>query len=448
MKSKEITARLCVVAGLLACLWLLGASQTLLGQEQATSCPTSAPASLPAAPATRPAESPATQPAAPASQPASAPATQPAGQDPMASWFGLLPKCADAGVTPSLSYIMDSSKNFRGGVHTDEWAIRYLLTAGLTFDMDKLAGIKGGTAYVSFTDHHGTDGSSLTGAIQRYSTIDGTGRDELYEVWYQQKLFEDKLRVKAGKIDANTEFAYVVNGQEFLNSSMGYSPAIVDFPTYQDPDYGVNVFGYPTEWFYAGFGLFDRALQERWPVGSPKPLNSGEFIIGEAGLKWQAGPDKLAGRLGAGYWGHSGGFAELDGGRLSGTAGPYAVLDQTLWRHNPADKDDPRQLGAFFQYGWADQQIAEIRQHFGGGLAWTGPIAARPNDVLGVGLSIVNLSDDQPGLQSHHEESIETFYKIAITPWLSLKPDLQYIIDPGGKYPDALVGTIRLQISW
>lgn len=40
------------------------------------------------------------------------------------------------------------------------------------------------------------------------------------------------------------------------------------------------------------------------------------------------------------------------------------------------------------------------------------------------------------------------FYKLQITSWASLMPDLQYIIHPGGQYPDALVGTLRFTVNF
>jgi carbohydrate-selective porin OprB len=41
------------------------------------------------------------------------------------------------------------------------------------------------------------------------------------------------------------------------------------------------------------------------------------------------------------------------------------------------------------------------------------------------------------------------FYKAQILPWVSVKPDLQYITNPGGTgLDDALVGTVRAEIDF
>ena len=44
------------------------------------------------------------------------------------------------------------------------------------------------------------------------------------------------------------------------------------------------------------------------------------------------------------------------------------------------------------------------------------------------------------GIQ-HHESIVELDYNVQMAPWFSLRPNLQYVINPGGtgKIPDAFV---------
>ncbi|MGH8013463.1 MAG: carbohydrate porin [Candidatus Binataceae bacterium] len=42
--------------------------------------------------------------------------------------------------------------------------------------------------------------------------------------------------------------------------------------------------------------------------------------------------------------------------------------------------------------------------------------------------------------------NVRAFYQIRLTPW-RIQPDLHYIIHPGGRHPNALVGTIRLGLD-
>jgi len=83
----------------------------------------------------------------------------------------------------------------------------------------------------------------------------------------------------------------------------------------------------------------------------------------------------------------------------------------------------------------------------------TGLIPERSADVLGLGIIYARISGDFAGAQPDsplwgHETVLEATYKIALTPWWSLQPDLQYVIHPGGstEIPNALVLGIRIDL--
>ena len=134
----------------------------------------------------------------------------------------------------------------------------------------------------------------------------------------------------------------------------------------------------------------------------------------------------------------------------NGTTGGYVVVDQALWRENPGAKDDDQGVGAFLQIGWADKRVSEVVQHAGLGFQWLGALPDRDDDVAGVMASWAKLSDEVgAGFINHHETAIELFYKIQINGRLSIKPDLQYIINPGGAgLQDAMVGTLRVEVTY
>ena len=47
---------------------------------------------------------------------------------------------------------------------------------------------------------------------------------KLYEAWFEQTLFDDRLSFKAGLYDLNTEFDVVETAGLFINSSHGIGP--------------------------------------------------------------------------------------------------------------------------------------------------------------------------------------------------------------------------------
>src|SRR5581483_4646474 len=134
-------------------------------------------------------------------------------------------------------------------------AERYLLDARLTLRTDQLLGWNGGTASVRLHHYFGDDGSERLGDAQGFSNIDDVPRNILYELWFQQTLLEGKVRMKFGKVDANTEFARVESAGNFLNSSMGYSPTILSLPTYPEPQPSANLFLRPGPYSF-GLGLY------------------------------------------------------------------------------------------------------------------------------------------------------------------------------------------------
>ena len=54
------------------------------------------------------------------------------------------------------------------------------------------------------------------------------------------------------------------------------------------------------------------------------------------------------------------------------------------------------------------------------------------------------------GFSKGSELSIEAFYRLALTPWFELKPDLQLILDPGGDeaVDNTLAATVRLVVRF
>ena len=108
-------------------------------------------------------------------------------------------------------------------------------------------------------------------------------------------------------------------------------------------------------------------------------------------------------------------------------------------------------MDTFLQYGYASGSISEVEQHIGFGLVVSNPLGARTEDVSGFGLTWVDFTDEPAaGFDEPSELVIECFYKIQFNPFLSIKPDLQYVIDPGGNanLDNAFVPGLRVDASF
>jgi porin len=368
-------------------------------------------------------------------------------------WWGQRQRLKQAGVSIDATLVLEGFKNFRGGLRTTTLVGDSTFDLSLGLDTEKLFNWKGGKFNITLEDHAGRNPSQvLVGDLQIFDKLNSAAYLQFFELWYQQKLFDDKLRFKIGKVDANTEFSVIDNGLPFINSSTQVSPTVFIFPTTPDPMPSVNVFFTPCAFYYASFGAYYSNRSDRFGnlVGSPQTAqvsNFGSFLIGETGLQWQNAPIlKNGGNLKLGVWGHTDTFPRFDDTQQRGTYGYYAIFDQTLWKPEGGLRNG-RGVRMFLVYGRTQQSITPIYQHFGGGVTWTGPLAARPEDIVGFSPQYAQLSP-QAGLPFPYELAMETFYKLKVTAWAALQPDLQYIIHPGGQYANALVGTIRMEVNF
>ena len=86
----------------------------------------------------------------------------------------------------------------------------------------------------------GHDGSSFPSA-QGLSSLEAADFRGVGEAWLEIDK-GDRLRLKVGLVDANTEFATSAASSEFANPSLGLSPALALLPSYPDPAWSANLF--------------------------------------------------------------------------------------------------------------------------------------------------------------------------------------------------------------
>jgi porin len=94
------------------------------------------------------------------------------------------------------------------------------------------------------------------------------------------------------------------------------------------------------------------------------------------------------------------------------------------------------------------------------GIDLKGMIPARDADVWGVGFAFANIGDAARGFDEDlnrfsganhpvrdYESVVEVTYLAPLTPWLSLQPDFQYVMHPGGNSanPSEIGGVIPIK---
>jgi porin len=325
---------------------------------------------------------------------------------------------AQRGISFHAMFVEDWSREWNHSSVSDYGFGRYSLDFTLMVDGEKSIGWKGATASVRLKQHIREVGHGDDWPCQLYSNIDAPSRTTMYELWLEQKAAGSKFRLKLGKFDSNTEFAVVESAGDFLNSSMGFSPTIVNFPSYPEPKPGAGVFFSPIKNHEVKMGLFQSA-------------GSGTLSLMEPGRRWSTKND-LTGRLSIGYWRIDGAITKFDGNQVPATQGVYSVFEQGLWRQTLKRHDGERVLSTFLQLGQADGDVSAMSGHVGGGLILQAPFSSRPGDFIGVGATRARLAAPASKSDTDEELILETFYKAVLAKNFVFEQDFQYLHQPKG----------------
>lgn len=376
------------------------------------------------------------------------------------NWFGVRDKFEENGFTFELDYASTLSVNTHGGVNTRHAVEHNVdLNAMLTFDTGKLGLWPGGEFFIN---GEGRYGPSITerhvGSFSYVHNDEMRDLTQVTEYWYRQRLLDDKLWFKLGKMDSWADFNIVEYGLNFFNTSFGGNP-LIPLPTSPETALGAVLGLEPCDWLYALAGVYDGEPDGRaWGFETAFHGRDDSVTLFEIGLrpKLKCCARDLPGayRVGGFYASAEHEYIRGDlGGRLRprlhrGNSGLYLAFDQLLWKESDA-ADDEQGLGAFFQFGWTPEAYNPVDEYYGFGFQWTGLLPGRDDDVTGFAFGHAVWSGPAQALWDlHNETALEWFYKVQLTPWMNLQPDLQYFVDPGGTGRDALVFNLRLQISF
>lgn len=350
----------------------------------------------------------------------------------------------------SAVYTGEGWRNVQGGVRRGS---TYLgnLEAAAELDAEQALQWPGVTFRVSgFHNNRHTPVSSLVGDLQSVSNRDAKGGTRLYEAWVERDF--GRGRAKVGVVDLNTEFSLNATGAVLINGAQGIGLDVSQIGARGAslyPATGLGAVGsvrLANPWTVT-LGAFGAA-----PPARPRPAfgmwpGDGAFLIAEGSRQTAGG-----GHLALGLWGHTARFATLSGGgRTAFAHGGYALLE---W---PVLQGDDRQLDAFVRLGVADGDTQQIAAHFSAGAVVARPFLGREGEALAFGVAVAENGAEFRRAErrrgravERRETALELTYRVGLTPWLTVQPDLQYVINPGADpaRKDALVAGVRFQTSW
>jgi porin len=374
--------------------------------------------------------------------------------------FGLRPKLADRGIYFLTTFTWDYNWPAKGGIQTRSFPLhQYLYDLQLGLETEKLLCWPGGRFLINF-QYHQTQAPSLkyVGDWQGFDNMEAPNITHIGELWFQQKLFDDKLVFYFGKIDAYTIFNYSSYAQYLLNNSFTQIPTLIAFPTYPNQAVGGILEYYPLKWFSLRTSIFDASLALGVQTGALGArrffVNLGQHanLLNELEWTWGALEDRYAGTFKLGFWGLTATLPNFDGGSVRGTTGSYFCFNQSLWKEDyfskKRDREHLRELGLFLQWGTCGKEVFPVKSYFGYGATFHN-ITSSLEDTFSLGAATVLFTNAKgASYPKHFEMAIDATYQFYVLNYFMVQPDFQYIIHPGGQgLRNAIVATLRLMAS-
>jgi porin len=374
------------------------------------------------------------------------------------------------GIVVEAAYTTDLFSNVVGGLRRGATAL-HNLDVTLALDGEALLGWTGGSVFVYVLATGGGSITELAGDLQGVSNIEAPAAWRVYEAWVEQRLFGNRLSVRAGLYDVNSEFYVAESAAMFVNSAQGIGP---DFS--QSGHAGPSIFPASALGLRLAAdvaeGLTWRTVVSNGMPGDPDEpwltrirLSSEDGLLVTSELAHRQGETDFDQRtyqkIALGAWVYTGAFpgvrADSTSGRErlhQGNRGVYGLVERAIF-HEP--RAAGQGLTVFGRIGLADPNVNQLRLAWGGGAVYTGLIPGRDEDQLGLAVAAAQngtqfieaeKADGRPCARS--EIAFEFTYAASPVPWLTVQPDLQYIVRPGAS-PDlanAFVAGVRLGFAF
>jgi porin len=391
---------------------------------------------------------------------------------------------ANKGLNFGATYIADNIGNVSGGV--GRGAIHFgRLDLSVDADLDKLVGWSGGRFYANAFVIYGRGLSrNYVQNLATISEIEALPDQRLYNAYFEQSFFGDRLNIRAGQQAADVEFFDSQTDDLFINGTFGWPaikastlPAGGPAPPIAVP--GIRVKAALTDQITAYAAVFngdpsgpgDADPQIRDHHGLAFRVNDPPWVIGQVRFNYDIdiGGRPLAGNFTPGAWKHYGSFdsqrftaeglsiADPSGSgvpaKLRGNYGIFAVIEQVLYRP-PEVKDNTTSASipgvtAFGRIAYSPPDRNLIDLYLDGGIGFVGFTPGRPLDRFGVAMAYMRISntaraldlDTQSftGVQSpvrSNETLIEMIYEAHIKPGWLVAPYFQYVFRPSGGIPN------------
>lgn len=332
-----------------------------------------------------------------------------------------------------------------GGTIPGQWTSSNLTLCGLTMDTEESLGFPGGRFGTQFLYFTGSPVNAFAGSVMGYDSLEAgppRTRTQLYELWYKQDLFEEKLAIRIGKSIPTAGFNNVSRPVQLSDADLNVaavssailaplyvSPTQIGImPGYYNSATGIVATFAPNNQLSAQYGLFDGNLAAGRQTGLAGPeFNSYKLHLAEVGANWVLGTEEKPGKFGLGYWRQTGRL-EAPSGSVQGAEGGYFFASQRLYYEQPGESNEG--LVAFFQFAATDTPVVQTHRYFGFGLTYIGLIPCRNSDSAGFALAYGKMNDDPILNLASREVICSSYYQYQVSRNFFFQPNLTYIHSP------------------
>lgn len=383
----------------------------------------------------------------------------------LGDWDGARTHLEDEGIALQFDYVGEAAHNFSGGTrsltrYTDQWRF------GAGLDLDKLWGWRGSYFQITFTQRNGRDlgADANIGNNQLIQEVFGRGQTlHLTEFWFDRKWFDGRLDWKIGRLTVGGDFASF--SCDFQNLTFcGAQPSNivgdywVNWPTSQ---WATRIKLVTSEQTYVQIGAYqvnptfiDDAFARRngWKLNNPDGT-LGALIPLEFG--WTPAPRGLVGSYKLGLWYSTAEgddvFEDVNREPIVLTGGDALQHDSRYggylnFQQQVSGAADAQGTMLFLNITQADRETSTTDRQISLGVEYKG-VFDRPRDMIGfaIGTTHVNSrvargqrlrnsnSPADAAIAVQDSEYVgEFFYSWSPLPSLQLRPNLQYIVHPGG----------------
>ncbi|MEQ8580788.1 MAG: carbohydrate porin [Marinoscillum sp.] len=340
----------------------------------------------------------------------------------------------------------------QGFVYMDNADVTAKLNVNELFDWEQSMSI-----FFYGLGNHGGQATDFMGDFQVASNIQAAPSWRLFEVWIQENFLNDRVSALFGLYDLNSEFDVLRPGTIFINSSFGIGA-----------EYAQSGLNGPSIFPISSLGLrLSSSITDQWQVrlaildgvsGNPANLKSnrialskedGALIAMEHSIYLSSAvPDRInrnyttrrkkVGRdrdiptndkINLGGWMYTAEFPEIgDNSFYQPNWGAY-IGAQKYWFYSSYDD---RYLSMFVRYGVANDRINRIGSAISGGIVFAGSLSEKTDYV---GLAFSTAINGKARLEHSPEDeraetALELTYSFPVRTWLTIQPDVQYIINP------------------